>query len=82
MLCLRSAYYVIGIPFGIWLAFKHDFALHGLWIGLSVSLTYAAAAGVWLCLRTDWDRQVQKVRNRLAADQKASARHDVETLHQ
>ncbi|THG97308.1 hypothetical protein EW026_g4664 [Hermanssonia centrifuga] len=28
-----SAYYVIGIPFGMWLAFKRDMGLHGLWVG-------------------------------------------------
>ncbi|KAI0634984.1 MATE efflux family protein [Trametes polyzona] len=65
-----SAYYVVGIPFGIWLAFWHDMALHGLWIGLTVSLVYCAAAGVTISLRTDWDRQVEKVRLRLEADTK------------
>ena len=71
---------MIGIPFGIWLAFSHDYALVGLWIGLTVSLVYAAGFGVWICLRTDWDYQVQKVRERLAADKKAVGRSDVETL--
>lgn len=70
---------MIGIPFGIWLAFKRDMALHGLWVGLTVSLVYAAAAGVWLCMRTDWDHQVAKVRDRLAADQKSSPQ-DYEAL--
>ncbi|KAI0825956.1 MATE efflux family protein [Irpex lacteus] len=74
-----SAYYVIGIPFGIWLAFSHDFALVGLWIGLTISLVYAAGFGVWICLRTDWDYQVQKVKARIAADQKSGARRDVES---
>ncbi|KAI0795658.1 MATE efflux family protein [Abortiporus biennis] len=63
-----SAYYVIGIPFGIWLAFKRDMALHGLWVGLTVSLVYSAAVGVTLCLKTDWEREVEKVRERIAAD--------------
>ncbi|KAL1941520.1 hypothetical protein VTO73DRAFT_6959 [Trametes versicolor] len=67
-----SAYYVVGIPFGIWLAFWKGMDLHGLWIGLTVSLVYCAAVGVWLCLQTDWNRQVEKVRIRLAADSKAS----------
>lgn len=61
-----------GIPFGIWLAFWKGMDLHGLWIGLTVSLVYCAAVGVWLCLQTDWNRQVEKVRIRLAADSKAS----------
>ncbi|OJT14825.1 hypothetical protein TRAPUB_8619 [Trametes pubescens] len=73
-----SAYYVVGIPFGIWLAFWKGMDLHGLWIGLTVSLVYCAAVGVWLCFQTDWERQVEKVRIRLAADSKAS---DAERQH-
>ncbi|GJE86748.1 MATE efflux family protein [Phanerochaete sordida] len=73
-----SAYYVVGIPFGIWLAFKRDYELLGLWIGLTLALVYEAVAGAWLCLRTDWNYQVEKVRARLAAEHKAGARHDAE----
>lgn len=68
----------IGIPFGMWLAFKRDMALHGLWVGLTVSLVYCAAVGLWLCLSADWEREVSKVRARLAADQKQDYRHDEE----
>lgn len=46
--------------------------LHGLWIGLTISLVYSAAAGVLISLRTDWDREVEKVRIRLEADKKHS----------
>lgn len=42
--------------------------LQGLWIGLTVSLVYCAFFGVWLCLVTDWEREVQKVMDRLAKD--------------
>ncbi|KAK1227645.1 ethionine resistance protein [Marasmius sp. AFHP31] len=66
-----SGYYVIGIPFGVWLAFKHDLGLHGLWIGLTVSLVYSAVFGTWLCLRTDWNREVEKVLERIAKERKA-----------
>ena len=66
-----SAYYIVGIPFGVWLAFKCHAGLHGLWIGLTVSLVYGAAVGVTICLRSNWDREVQKVKDRLAADKMA-----------
>ncbi|KAH8083292.1 MATE efflux family protein [Cristinia sonorae] len=79
-----SAYYVIGIPFGIWLAFKRDMGLHGLWVGLTISLIYASAVGVWICFKTDWEREVKKVQDRLEVDQETSVkvkRNDVEAAH-
>lgn len=42
--------------------------LHGLWYGLTVSLIYGSAVGVWLGLKTDWNREVQKVQKRLEHD--------------
>jgi len=72
-----SAYYIIGIPFGIWLAFKCDMQLSGLWIGLTVSLVYCATGGVWLCLRTDWKKEVRKIMDRIEAENKLG-RSDVE----
>ncbi|KAH9831196.1 MATE efflux family protein [Rhodofomes roseus] len=65
-----SAYYVIGIPFGLWLTFWRDMGLHGLWVGLTVSLFYCGTIGVWICVHTNWQREVEKVRARLDADRK------------
>ena len=69
---------MIGIPFGVWLAFKRDADLLGLWVGLTVALVYESLVSVWICLRTDWGYQVEKVRARLAAEHKAGARADAE----
>ncbi|KAH9958017.1 MATE efflux family protein [Russula dissimulans] len=63
-----SAYYMLGIPAGAWLAFRRNMGLHGLWYGLTLSLIYCATVGVWLGLKTDWNREVKKVRERLEAD--------------
>lgn len=79
-LVLISSIDLTGIPFGLWLAFKRDMSLHGLWIGLTVSLVYAATVGVWICLSTDWDREVQKVRERLESDKHAAMRQDIEAI--
>ncbi|KAJ7198620.1 mate-domain-containing protein [Mycena haematopus] len=69
-----SAYYIIGIPFGALLAFNLDFGLHGLWIGLTVSLVYCAVFGTLLCLRTDWDREVRKVVARIHEENRNAPR--------
>ncbi|KAG6915212.1 hypothetical protein DXG01_012683 [Tephrocybe rancida] len=71
-----SSYYIIGIPFGMYLAFHYDMQLHGLWIGLTVSLVYCSFFGTLLCLRTDWDREVAKVRSRLDEQDKGERRHE------
>ncbi|KAL1717095.1 mate-domain-containing protein, partial [Schizophyllum commune] len=60
-----SAYYIMGIPMGVWLAFSFDYGLHGLWIGLTLSLVYCAAFGWWFAWRTDWEREVAKVQARV-----------------
>ena len=57
-----------GIPCGIWLAFKQDMGLQGLWLGLTLSLVYCAVVGTMLCLNADWDREVRKVLERLEVD--------------
>ncbi|CAK5272855.1 unnamed protein product [Mycena citricolor] len=68
-----SAYYVIGIPFGIWLAFSWNMGLPGLWIGLTVSLVYCAFFGTLLCVRSDWNHEVDKVVKRNEAENRDKA---------
>lgn len=53
------------------MAFNRHLGLHGLWIGLTVSLVYCAVFGTLLCVRTDWDREVRKVVARVNAENKA-----------
>ncbi|KAF9059682.1 mate-domain-containing protein [Rhodocollybia butyracea] len=68
-----SAYYVFGIPLGFYLAFKDaTVALRGLWVGLTASLVYCSVFGTVLCLLTDWQHEVEKVRARVEAEE----RHD------
>ncbi|KAF8531340.1 mate-domain-containing protein [Gautieria morchelliformis] len=69
-----SAYYMIGIPLGVYLAFKRDMKILGLWVGLTVALVYCAIVGVWLCVRADWDAEVQKVRNRVERERQLGKR--------
>ncbi|KAF4618730.1 hypothetical protein D9613_010162 [Agrocybe pediades] len=66
-----SAYYMLGIPLGLYLAFKQHMNLHGLWLGLTVSLVYCAFAGTYVSLRTNWDLEVEKVAERVKAEERA-----------
>ncbi|KAF8600068.1 multidrug/Oligosaccharidyl-lipid/Polysaccharide flippase [Ceratobasidium sp. AG-I] len=64
-----SAYYCIGIPLGLYLAFWRDMELKGLWIGITAALFYAATVSVYAVSRMNWDREVEKVRVKLASGQ-------------
>ncbi|KAG1896411.1 uncharacterized protein F5891DRAFT_1047272 [Suillus fuscotomentosus] len=54
MLFKCIAVFAAGIPLGLWLAFKQDMQLAGLWGGLTVALLYSSTLGIWLCIKTDW----------------------------
>ena len=49
--------------------------LYGLWYGLTIALIYGSAVGVWIGLKTDWVREVQKVQRRLEADKAQEEEH-------
>src|SRR5262249_51463851 len=38
MLCHFTAYWIIGLPLGAWLCFRHGWGAFGLWAGLSLAL--------------------------------------------
>ncbi|KIM54288.1 hypothetical protein SCLCIDRAFT_1222157 [Scleroderma citrinum Foug A] len=75
-----SAYYAIGFPIGFWLTFKWDMQLIGLWLGLNLAMAFSASIGLYISLTTDWNREVEKVMARLAAD-KAYRPQDEEHRH-
>lgn len=62
----------------MWLAFSWDMGIEGLWIGLTVSLVYCALFSTLLCVRTDWDREVWKVMQRLE-EQHKTRRMEIES---
>ncbi|QRV78532.1 MATE efflux family protein [Ceratobasidium sp. AG-Ba] len=63
-----TAYYCIGIPLGLYLAFWRDMELKGLWTGITSALFYAATVSVYLVLKTDWGREVEKAKARLSRE--------------
>jgi MATE family multidrug resistance protein len=46
------AYWVVGIPFGWFLAFKLSFGVTGIWLGLVVGLTISASLLTWRFFKT------------------------------
>lgn len=65
---------MICLPIGFFLAFHESYRLGlvGIWIGLSLSLVYAAVIYVWICLRVDWDKEVMVVAKRINASKEAA----------
>ncbi|KAF8594660.1 MATE efflux family protein [Ceratobasidium sp. AG-I] len=60
-------YYIIGIPLGVYLAFGPHFGLLGLWIGLSVALSWVAVVFWFIVMRFDWEVQVEEAKQRVDA---------------
>jgi Na+-driven multidrug efflux pump len=54
-----------GIPLGITLAFWAHLGLKGLWTGLAAALFFAATVSIWAVSRTDWEREVEKAKERV-----------------
>ncbi|KIJ59880.1 hypothetical protein HYDPIDRAFT_161804 [Hydnomerulius pinastri MD-312] len=63
-----SGYYAIGLPVGLYLAFKQDLGLAGLWCGINAATLYASSVGAYFCIQSDWKEEVEKVMARLAID--------------
>lgn len=57
------AYWVIGIPLGLFLTFypKTQWQLYGLWTGLTVALTFTAISAVIVIYRINWSKMIKEV---------------------
>ncbi|WWC88469.1 uncharacterized protein L201_003380 [Kwoniella dendrophila CBS 6074] len=62
-----TSYYVIGLPFGLWLTFtpRFNLGLIGIWVGLSIALAYASVLEFWMVWKANWTRAVERIRERL-----------------
>ncbi|KAF9569921.1 hypothetical protein EC968_002446 [Mortierella alpina] len=74
------AYYLIAFPIGYVLTFKLGFGLKGLWSALCLALWMVSLGEVWVIMRTDWPKEVQKckARNDLLAKRRASLQAEIE----
>ncbi|KAG6705682.1 hypothetical protein I3842_07G191900 [Carya illinoinensis] len=60
-----GAYYVVGIPTAIVLAFVFHFGGKGLWSGIIVALFVQALSLAIITLRIDWEKEVKKADDRV-----------------
>ena len=55
MLCHFTAYWIIGLPLGVWLCFQRGWGAFGLWAGLSLALIL-----IGIVLLIVWRRMVRR----------------------
>ncbi|KAI3745379.1 hypothetical protein L1987_58490 [Smallanthus sonchifolius] len=60
-----GCYYVVGVPLGSLLAFKFNFGAKGIWSGLVGGMTIQTIILLWVTFRTDWNKEVEKAKNRV-----------------
>lgn len=62
---ITGSYYILGLPLGIYLAYRHSWGLVGLWTGTSVGLFWVGLFGViFYCLRVDWKIEMRRAEYR------------------
>ncbi|KAF8546284.1 MATE efflux family protein [Imleria badia] len=72
-----SAYYVLGIPSGLYLAFVRGHALAGLWEGLAIALVYCSGVGLWIGVHgVNWESEVALAQGRVEGKQEGEARDE------
>ncbi|CAK7344570.1 unnamed protein product [Dovyalis caffra] len=60
-----GAYYLLGIPCSVLLAFVYHFEGKGLWTGIIIALVFQASALSIITLRTNWENESKKASNRV-----------------
>ncbi|ESR62956.1 hypothetical protein CICLE_v10014968mg [Citrus x clementina] len=60
-----GCYYLIGIPIGCLLGFKFNLGAKGIWSGMIGGTLIQTIILVYVTLRTDWNKEVEKARNRM-----------------
>lgn len=60
-----GCYYIIGVPLGCILGFKFNYGTKGIWSGMLGGTVMQTIILLWVTIRTDWDKEVEKARSRL-----------------
>ncbi|KAF5734544.1 MATE efflux family protein [Tripterygium wilfordii] len=60
-----GSYYLVGIPFGILLAFVFDIRGEGLWLGVICATAVQILSLLIVTIRTNWDQEANKATDRV-----------------
>ncbi|KAJ6801408.1 protein DETOXIFICATION 16-like [Iris pallida] len=60
-----ASYYIVGIPTSVILAFVLHIGAKGLWVGIICALFIQDLFLVFITLRADWEKEVQKIRDQV-----------------
>ncbi|KAI3941985.1 hypothetical protein MKW92_007020 [Papaver armeniacum] len=60
-----AAYYLIGLPAGIYMGLVLDWGLEGLWSGVIVGVGLQTIILLIMAWRTDWDKEIQSSKERI-----------------
>ncbi|KFK32791.1 hypothetical protein AALP_AA6G288700 [Arabis alpina] len=60
-----SCYYLFGIPFGLWLGYKIDFGVMGIWCGMLTGTVVQTIVLTWMICKTNWDKEAAMAENRI-----------------
>ncbi|KAI3994326.1 hypothetical protein MKX01_012583 [Papaver californicum] len=60
------SYYLIGLPIGLFMGFKLDWGLEGLWVGTQIGMALQTIVLMIMFCRADWDKEVQLSKDRVS----------------
>ncbi|KAJ4798245.1 Protein DETOXIFICATION [Rhynchospora pubera] len=60
-----AAYYLVGIPSAVFLAFSLHFGGQGLWMGIICAMVVQLIILVWIIVRTDWHHETVSAQERI-----------------
>ena len=56
-----SGYYLLGLPLGVVFTFQLNFGLMGIWLGLTIGISFVSLLGFYIVVfRTNWVFQAKK----------------------
>ncbi|XP_074570005.1 protein DETOXIFICATION 40-like [Curcuma longa] len=60
-----GCYYIVGVPFGSLLGFTFGLGAKGIWGGMIGGTAMQTVILLWVTLRTDWNKEVEKAQERV-----------------